>query len=745
MNKIRILVYAALGSVLCAAALEAQTPAAVNVISGNGQLDCQSCIKDTFISFDPIAVQVVDAVGRPVAGTPVNWAVASGTAYFTPPNDFGATSITTITDNTGTTSVPIGQLEVLESGGAQFGVSSTITATAGSASATFFETQASEVNPGPGTIDVVVNYPNDPNGPQYTPITGTAGSAGPSFNVGVYTVTLTGIPNIALFLANYDNTVSPPVYTIGPSANVPSAYCETQAGAGLYTVLSSSSGIATCNVKFGPVAGSGTYVVVTGGSVPTTVGAIPDSNFITGSWDLTVTAPKVGSVTVVSGNNQAALAGAALQPLVAEVLDTSSNPLLGQGVTWAATPANAIQLNNVTTSSDTNGIVEVTNPVLSTSAAGTITVTATSNTNSKAVATFTIAASQPITVSSLTIQSGNNQTAVEGAAFTNPLAVTVIGSNGAPIAGTTVSFTASGPVTLSASSTTTSSSGVAQVTATGGATPGTATVTASIGGLSQIFNLTVVPPGPNLAVSSFVNGADGQVGSISPCSVAAIVGAGVAAGGAALAPVVGPLQYDLATDTVNFGTSQAPMLAPIFAVSNVTGQQQILIQVPCEVTPGTVPVTVTVNGGSQTLNVKVLPASPGIYQTLMSDGVVRAVIERPDGSFVSPSNPARRGETVTAFVTGLGPASPSIGTNGLPIPGTPSTVNGQVIVGIQNEGVPVTEAQLAFDMVGVYLIQFEIPSDAPQGDNIVFSVGLIPVGSSQAYYSNSTGSKIPIE
>jgi len=52
---------------------------------------------------------------------------------------------------------------------------------------------------------------------------------------------------------------------------------------------------------------------------------------------------------------------------------------------------------------------------------------------------------------------------------------------------------------------------------------------------------------------------------------------------------------------------------------------------------------------------------------------------------------------------------------------------------------------LAFDMVGVYLIQFEIPSDAPQGDNIVFSVGLIPVGSSQAYYSNSTGSKIPIE
>src|ERR1035441_8877803 len=114
-------------------------------------------------------------------------------------------------------------------------------------------------------------------------------------------------------------------------------------------------------------------------------------------------------------------------------------------------------------------------------------------------------------------------------------------------------------------------------------------------------------------------------------------------GGSGLPPVVGPLPYEVATDMVSFGTGSAAISAPIFSVSNISGQQQILILVPCEVTPGTVPVTVTVNGGSQTLNVNVLPASPGIFQTTMSDGVVRAVIERPDGSFVSPSNPARRG------------------------------------------------------------------------------------------------------
>ena len=37
-----------------------------------------------------------------------------------------------------------------------------------------------------------------------------------------------------------------------------------------------------------------------------------------------------------------------------------------------------------------------------------------------------------------------------------------------------------------------------------------------------------------------------------------------------------------------------------------------------------------------------LAASPGIFETVMSDGVRRAVVIRPDGSFVSPQNPARR-------------------------------------------------------------------------------------------------------
>jgi len=738
----RILIVAVLCALLCTAALQAQTPASVTIVSGNGQLTCQLCIagvgQTTFQYYDPLVVKVTDANGNPINNSPVNWNVTAGNAYFGQSGGAGVSNVTTYSNSLGITSVQIGQTSAQQSG-VQFGLQSTITATAGGVTATFYETQAAPaLNQQLGVIDVVPNYNN---APYASTITGVAGSAGQSFTMGIYTNTGTGIPNIALFLVNTDNSV-------GPSSTVPSAYCKTQAGAGLYTALTDQSGTSTCNMAFGPMAGTSTFKIVSGGAISATAGNAPDFAFESQSVALVVSAPSVGAVTVVSGNNQTGLAGSTLQPLVAEVVDGSNSPLVGQGVTWAATPANAIQLNSPTTISDSNGLVEVQTPVLSSLANGTITVTATSNTNSIAVARFTLSATQPITANSLTIQGGNNQTAVEGAAFTTPLAVLVMGTNQQPLAGVPVSFTSTGavPITLSASSTTTTSAGLAVVNATAGLTPGSGTVVASVGAtLSQTFSLTVIPPGPNLTVSGFVNGADGQVGSLSPCSIAAIAGSGVAPAGAGMPSVVGPLQYEVATDTVSFGTGSSALSAPIFSVSNVANQQQILIQVPCELSPGTMPVTVTANGGAQTLNLNLLPASPGIFQTTMSDGVVRAVIERPDGSFASPTNPARRGEIETAFVTGLGAVTPQVASNQLPIAATPSTVDGQVIVGLNAGGVPLISAQLSPDIVGVYLIQFQIPNDAPQNNNVPFSIGVIPAGSTQVYYSNSNPSKIPIQ
>jgi uncharacterized protein (TIGR03437 family) len=276
-------------------------------------------------------------------------------------------------------------------------------------------------------------------------------------------------------------------------------------------------------------------------------------------------------------------------------------------------------------------------------------------------------------------------------------------------------------------------------------------VTATVTSFSQTFSLTVmppVPPGPTLTASNFFNGADFQAGSISPCSIATIIAPGVASGiQGVVTPgsLFGPLPYLLASDSVSFNGTQAP----IFNVANVNGQQQITVQVPCEVVAASsVAVTVTVNGVSSTVNVPVLAASPGIFETTMSDGVLRAVAIRPDGSWVSQTNPARRGEIVRAYATGLGVTSPTVGTNASAIPGTDAVVQGALIMGVTNtagqgEGVRVFNARVAPNLIGVFEIPFLVPSDAATGNNVSFSIGVIPVGSSTPIYSATA--KMPIQ
>jgi uncharacterized protein (TIGR03437 family) len=160
--------------------------------------------------------------------------------------------------------------------------------------------------------------------------------------------------------------------------------------------------------------------------------------------------------------------------------------------------------------------------------------------------------------------------------------------------------------------------------------------------------------------------------------------------------------------------------APIFSVSNVAGTEQVTVQVPTETNPGQANVTVRVSGGSTTINnVPISAVQPGIFETPDANGRKIGVVTRPDGSFVSPANPARKGETVQVYMTGLGDVSPASATNRAGIPG--QTVLAPIIVGVNNAGVPMISAQCAPGMIGVYTITFVVPSDAPSGSAIPLS------------------------
>jgi len=736
----------------------AQTPANIAVVMGNGQLVCSAgCTAAPPPTFPGALYAIVtDANNNPIPSYPTTWTVVTGPAILG-----GGSTLSTNTGADGSTTVsPFLNIGFVPGGSPT--LPSTITVSAGNITQTFTLTNAvpcTTVFCGAGnglSVDqMFIDFSQVPLGG----ISGSAGGAGAPFTVRIQALNGGGpVPGVSVRLINDDGSS-------GPSPNQPSAYCQTGAGADPYSVLSDSTGTATCTPRFGPVGGSTHQVIVLVGGIPAgiwsdgtsipgyaagtlfnptgivyspnTIPPLAQGYRLTGNINLSVKAASIGSLTVTSGNNQSASPGSALpSPLVATMKDTSGNPLAGQGVIWSVAPTTAATLTNQTTVTSSTGQV-TTGVTLSSTASGNVTIRATSASDGSKVASFTATVIPPVTLSSLTKVSGDAQSTVVGQAFGTPLAVQVA-VNGGSVANITVAFAVSGPATLSAASAVTNANGVAQVTATAGSTTGNVIVTASAGGLSQIFNLVVNAP-VVFSASNFVNGADQQKGSISPCGLVTIAASGIApaVAGSVSAPLVGPLPLSLSGVTVAFNSND---YAPVVSVS----ANAVTFLLPCDVTPASaVPVTVSASGSTGTVNVPVLAASPGIFSTVQSDGVSRAVIVRPDGSFVSPQNPARRGEFVTALVTGLGPVSPSVATNALPIPGTPSTVTGQMIVGVNNEGTVVQSAQLSPDRQGVYSITFQIPQDAPQANNVVFSVGVIPPGATAPAYS--AGSQIPVQ
>ncbi len=723
MTLFRSILFAAVClAVVLAPSASAQTqPFTIATYSGNGQMICTACPNARYQIFEPMTVQVLDANRKPVQGVQVNWFPISGSGVIPTTQTF--TDANGLSQNT--LNVPI----TPGNGNTPF-ITNKVTASVGNGNnqiATFYETQALVTDPTTQAVQEQIYFPPAGSPPPF--VQGSAGSPVTPILV-VAASSNKGTPGVEVRLLN--NQTNPSIScatTAGP---------DTGTSADPGTAMTDNSGTATCNPVLSG-SGSGSFRILVGGVAVSTYAeftGLPIGYFETSNIQFSVTAATPGSIQVISGNNQTATAGQSLNSLlVATVKDVNGNPMIGQNVTWSVTPSNAGTFFSQTNQSDSNGKVQ-TGFTFSNSANGNATITvAIAGTN--ITQTFAVTAIPLVTVTSLTKVSGDSQTAVSGQAFANPLVVQVANSNGTTPGGTTVNFSVSGPVTLNTLTPQTNTAGQAQVIATASSVTAqtTATVTASIGSLTQTFTLTVMPPGPTLTANSFVNAADQKVGSLSPCSLATLSGQGVAPSvqgtliGANFA--AGPLT--LAGNSINFGGTAAP----IFSITNSNGTQSMTFQVPCEVNPSAgVPVIVTVGGGNATLNVPVLAASPGIYGSLNTDGIVRATLVRQDGSFVSLQNPARRGETVTAYVTGLGQTTPQVGTNQLPPRGVNATVNNTVVPGVAGGGATLNFAQLTPDLVGVYAVSFIVPANISPGNNVGFSIGVIPVGSNITQYSN---------
>lgn len=233
------------------------------------------------------------------------------------------------------------------------------------------------------------------------------------------------------------------------------------------------------------------------------------------SFSLFIAQAAPASITATSGTPQTALTGAAFTlPLVATVKDANGNPLSGVSVTFTAPSSGAsgtFSGNSLTNVVSTNASGQATSSTFTANSisGGAYTVTATvSGVGTAAAFSLTNSARPP---SSITPTSGTPQTAKVHTAFA-ALVATVKDSNGNPVNGATVTFTAptsgaSGTFANGSNIATaaTNSSGVATSPAfTANATAGGPyTVTAIVTGVSTPANFSLTnSPGPAAAISA---------------------------------------------------------------------------------------------------------------------------------------------------------------------------------------------------------------------------------------------------
>jgi|HubBroStandDraft_1064217.scaffolds.fasta_scaffold11470_3 uncharacterized protein (TIGR03437 family) len=670
-------------------------PAALSIVSGQGQVLLENPLTEQLPNVAPFTVLATDSNGNPLPGTLVTFTVTSGTGGLLSPDGSEQTAVVVPTDSTGEayiTFIPTLVAPYRNFQQATVAASAVIDAEGDTVSQTFDIT----------TMPLDVQYCGQPScfppvsplfaqivqPAQGTVFEGIAGSTLPNpVVVQVYAVSGPVIPNVAVQVST------------GSNNNVPNVSCAGSAG-GL--ALTNASGVATCNVVLNGVPGTEPLTI----SIPE-AGIGNGSGLIFAGYTLTIQPGAAAKINIISGSNQVVLTGTTLPaPFIVQVTDAFNNPIPGAPVTWKVLTGSMVLTGASATTSVTGKATAsgyVTSP-----GGSTITVQVTVGSVS---ATFTVLVE--IVPVSINIVSGNNQSAPINAPFSAPLVVQALDKAGNPASFAPIFFTTSGIETLSAASVTADVNGQASTMITSsGPIAGPFTVNAIYGaGKSALiakFSMTTLPLGPEgptvLNSASFTP-------NIAPGGLVTFTGLGLTP--TIQGVVTNPAQME------GYAVSFDGIPAPILALVNQNGTQQINAQVPFEETPGTSDtITIATPQGSATLsNITVNALAPGIFMngTLAADGTSYPLAEalRPDGSYVSASNPALRGENITFFATGLGQTVPAASDGVLGLPG--QIVGGTLYAGVNNQGDAVVSAIYQPNAVGVYAVTIQIPSTTVPG------------------------------
>jgi len=160
--------------------------------------------------------------------------------------------------------------------------------------------------------------------------------------------------------------------------------------------------------------------------------------------------------------------------------------------------------------------------------------------------------------------------------------------------------------------------------------------------------------GPSYTAAGIVNAADNQPGPLAPNTLASIYGVRLSYVTAAISPndILGGV-----LPTVLPGTGVNVIVGNIAATIYYVSPDQINFLVPADLLPGKSSVQVVLEGHSgPAVAITLAAASPALFQL----DAQNAVAVRPDGSVITPQAPAKPGEIVLLYATGLGQTVPPV-------------------------------------------------------------------------------------
>jgi uncharacterized protein (TIGR03437 family) len=238
-------------------------------------------------------------------------------------------------------------------------------------------------------------------------------------------------------------------------------------------------------------------------------------------------------------------------------------------------------------------------------------------------------------------------------------------------------------------------------------TPGDLSISALYSGnypdAAATVNLTVTPSTP-ITIAGVTNAASFKQ-AYAPGMIMAIFGAGLADAPLSAPFVPLPTQLNHVAVTIN------GLLCPLYFIS----PSQLNVQIPYSVQTGSATLKVSYNGQSATLPLNITAAAPGIFTDPVRGGPV-------------PGTVAKRGETITLFVTGEGAVTPAPVTGTTPTPATVPKPTQDVAITVGNVNVTsIPYRGIPAWAIGLTQFNYTVPLSAPLGQQpVIVTIGGVP-------------------